>query len=119
MTGREQRRVLLFAIVVGTIGTLILFVQNARARPPVPPDVFRAVRAEWKTRPERVKTFDVISCETGGTYSTTAHNGQFLGLFQMGSWARRRYGHGSTARQQARAAHRYFMDSGWSGWTCA
>jgi hypothetical protein len=59
-------------------------------------------------------------CETGGTYSTTASNGQYLGLFQMGDFARSRYGHGATAWVQARAAYRYFADSGydWSPWEC-
>jgi hypothetical protein len=49
-----------------------------------------------------------------------AQNGQYLGLFQMGSWERRTYGHGSGAWAQARAAKRYFISSGrdWSPWTC-
>jgi hypothetical protein len=57
-------------------------------------------------------------CES--RHSTTARNGQFLGLFQMGSHARRLFGHGRTARQQARAARRYFISSGrdWSPWSC-
>jgi hypothetical protein len=52
--------------------------------------------------------------------STTAQNGQYLGLFQMGSHERRLFGHGSTARDQAVAAHRYFVRSGrdWSPWSC-
>ena len=52
--------------------------------------------------------------------STTAQNGQYLGLFQMGSYERRLFGHGSTARDQAVAAHRYFVRSGrdWSPWSC-
>ena len=62
----------------------------------------------------------VVYCETGGTYDTNASNGQYLGLFQMGSYARSRYGHSSTALGQARAAYRYFVDSGrdWSPWSC-
>jgi hypothetical protein len=49
-----------------------------------------------------------------------AQNGQYLGLFQMGSSERRRYGHGSGAWAQSRAAYRYFVDSGrdWSPWSC-
>ena len=35
-------------------------------------------------------------CESG--LRTDAQNGQYLGLFQMGSSERRIYGHGSTAR---------------------
>lgn len=62
----------------------------------------------------------VARCETGGTYSVYAHNGQYLGLFQMGSNERYMYGHGYTALQQARAAYRYFLASGrdWSPWAC-
>lgn len=49
-----------------------------------------------------------------------AQNGQYLGLFQMGSQERRLFGHGATARQQAVAAHTYFVHSGrdWSPWSC-
>jgi Lysozyme like domain len=52
--------------------------------------------------------------------STTAQNGQYLGLFQMGSYERRLFGHGPTAHEQAVAAHRYFVRSGrdWSPWSC-
>lgn len=60
----------------------------------------------------------VAHCES--RLLTTARNGQYLGLFQMGSSERRRYGHGSTPYQQAQAAHTYFVQSGrdWSPWTC-
>lgn len=49
-----------------------------------------------------------------------AENGQYLGLFQMGSNERRIYGHGPGAWAQARAAYRYFVASGrdWSPWSC-
>ena len=62
----------------------------------------------------------VASCETGGTLSVWAQNGQYLGLFQMGSSERATYGHGSTPLAQAQAAHRYFTASGsdWSPWQC-
>jgi hypothetical protein len=60
----------------------------------------------------------VARCESN--FSTQAQNGQYLGLFQMGSFARGEYGHGSSALTQARAAYRYFVESGrdWSPWTC-
>lgn len=53
-------------------------------------------------------------------HGTYAANGQYLGLFQMGSSERETYGHGSTARAQADAAFRYFEASGrdWSPWEC-
>jgi hypothetical protein len=52
--------------------------------------------------------------------STSARNGQYLGLFQMGSYERQLFGHGDTAHAQAVAAHRYFIRSGrdWSPWSC-
>ena len=57
-------------------------------------------------------------CES--RHSTTAHNGQYLGLFQMGSHERQQFGHGPTALKQARAAHKYFVltDRDWSPWSC-
>ena len=60
----------------------------------------------------------VARCES--QLSTTAHNGQYLGLFQMGTYARSLFGHGRTARDQAIAARRYFVRSGrdWSPWSC-
>jgi hypothetical protein len=61
---------------------------------------------------------NVAWCESRLT--TTARNGQYLGLFQMGETARALYGHGPTAHAQATAAHRYFVRSGrdWSPWGC-
>jgi len=60
----------------------------------------------------------VAWCESRLT--TTAQNGQYLGLFQMGSSERQLFGHGPTAKAQAEAAHTYFVRSGrdWSPWSC-
>jgi hypothetical protein len=60
----------------------------------------------------------IARCES--RLSPTAQNGQYLGLFQMGSYERRLFGHGSSAREQAIAARRYFVRSGrdWSPWSC-
>ena len=60
----------------------------------------------------------VARCES--RLRTTAQNGQYLGLFQMGSYERQLFGHGATAHDQALAAHRYFVRSGrdWSPWSC-
>lgn len=62
----------------------------------------------------------VSYCETGGTYDIYARNGQYLGLFQMGDYARGTYGHSYTAYGQALAAYRYFIASGrgWAPWEC-
>jgi hypothetical protein len=111
---RAKRRL---ARVTRTIGALrtVLRRREARRKALAPPkvaicDVFgrrycgQALAVSW--------------CES--RHSTTAQNGQYLGLFQMGSYARQLFGHGSTARQQALAAHRYFVMSGrdWSPWSC-
>ena len=60
----------------------------------------------------------VARCESG--YSVNAQNGEYLGLFQMGSSERRIFGHGDSALEQAQAAYRYFVRSGrdWSPWSC-
>ena len=58
-------------------------------------------------------------------YSIYAANGQYLGIFQMGSTERATYGMRdshhrllySTAWQQIVAAHNYFLVSGWSPWS--
>ena len=49
-----------------------------------------------------------------------AVNGQYRGLFQMGEWERRTYGHAPGAWAQSRAAKRYFEATGrtWGPWTC-
>lgn len=64
------------------------------------------------------QALQVARCESG--HRTRAQNGQYLGLFQMGSSERRLFGHGETALEQARAAYRYFVRSGrdWSPWSC-
>jgi hypothetical protein len=62
----------------------------------------------------------VARCESGHSMTPRAHNGQYLGMFQMGDHARSQYGHGDTPLEQARAAHAYFVASGrdWSPWSC-
>ena len=60
----------------------------------------------------------VAYCES--RLSIWAHNGQYLGLFQMGYSERAHYGHSWDAWGQARAAYRYFVASGrnWGPWQC-
>jgi hypothetical protein len=90
--------------------TLRLARRLAKASPRV------AIRAVFGRYAEQA--IAVAWCESQLT--TTARNGQYLGLFQMGWNERRLFGHGATAHQQALAAHRYFVASGrdWSPWSC-
>ena len=66
------------------------------------------------------QAISVARCESGGTFSVYASNGQYLGFFQMGDYARAKYGHSTIPYYQARAAYAYFKDSGsdWSPWEC-
>lgn len=63
------------------------------------------------------KALAVAWCES--RWYVGARNGQYRGLFQMGAYARGRYGHGPDALTQALAAHAYFLDAGWGPWACA
>jgi hypothetical protein len=61
----------------------------------------------------------VAYCES--RYRLTAVNGQYLGIFQMGSHERATYatiGY-STAYEQIVAAHNYYEAAGWGPWSCA
>jgi hypothetical protein len=84
-----------------------------------------AINLNWcgrvkKTCQEGQEALRVAACETGNTFDIWAKNGQYLGLFQMGSSERRIFGHGWNAWVQAKAAHRYYVRSGrdWSPWSC-
>jgi hypothetical protein len=68
--------------------------------------------------PNCTDAVSVARCESG--LKVDASNGQYLGLFQMGSTERRLFGHGASAELQSRAALRYFVFSGrdWSPWSC-
>jgi hypothetical protein len=83
-------------------------------RPPRPTSVVGAVCYFWHPCGPALRVF---TCESG--LSTTAANGQYLGLAQMGEYARGRYGHGRDAWTQARAAHAYYVAAGWGPWECA
>ncbi len=64
------------------------------------------------------QALSVAWCES--RHTPNAYNGQYLGLFQMGSSERSIYGHGASSIEQAKAAYRYFVASGrdWSPWAC-
>jgi hypothetical protein len=65
-----------------------------------------------------LQALEVAWCES--RFRTSARNGEYRGLFQLGAWERRRYGEGSDPWSQARAARSYFVASGrdWSPWSC-
>lgn len=65
---------------------------------------------------EGYSAYRVAECES--RFDIWATNGQYLGLFQMGEYARSRYGHGGNPWIQARAAHRYYSARGWAPWSC-
>jgi hypothetical protein len=121
VTLKTRLAVLFISVCLLAVGLLMVLSKSAAAaRPAVPPPVYAAVRAYWKTAPQRIQAFDVIACETGGAYNTTAVNGEHVNLFQMGYNERRTYGWhvaGSPARLAARAAHRYWLVAGWRPWS--
>lgn len=89
-----------------------------RLYPPIPTDPVAAIRYVFGAVGQADEAVNVARCETGGTFSVYAQNGQYLGLFQMGAYARSRYGHSYTAYGQARAALAYWRAAGWSPWQC-
>jgi hypothetical protein len=62
--------------------------------------------------PNCVTAMRIVKCETGGSYAPWSANGQYLGIFQMGSSERATYGHGNNVWAQARAAYQYFKAAG-------
>ena len=108
-------------LIVGIVLALALFATPATAG-----QQDRISQQQARAKPIICKVFgphcqealNVAWCES--KWYVWAQNGQYLGLFQMGSWERRTYGHGSGAWAQARAAYRYFVASGrdWSPWAC-
>ena len=75
------------------------------------------VRVVFAPVGESRKAVAVAWCES--RLDPRARNGRFEGVFQMGDRERRRFGHGPTVEQQARAALRYYRVSGWRPWSCA
>ena len=79
----------------------------------------RAIRYVFSRIGQESIALTVAEREGGGGYCTRAWNpAGYAGCFQMGQWARDRYGHGSTALEQSWAAYFYVRDArGWcSGW---
>ncbi len=89
--------------------------QAALTRAPTNEQVIRQVFGAYGSQ-----AVAVARCESGLSVWARSPGGTYLGLFQFGSFARARYGFGWDAWTQARAAYRYFRDSGyrWTAWTC-
>lgn len=112
---------LVAALIAAILVALALSLAITPARAATPKqnaiNAIRAVFGKYASQAIRV-----AYCETGGTFSLNATNGQYRGLFQMGSWERATYSRGrySTALDQTMAAWRYFAATGydWSPWEC-
>lgn len=76
----------------------------------------KVIREVWVEDPE--KAISVARCESH--FHTWATNGQYRGIFQMGTSERAKYGGSSSdVREQVEAAHRYYLAAGWRPWACA
>jgi hypothetical protein len=108
--------------IVGILLAVVLFAAPATQASPdgrIASQQARAKVAICKTFGKYCQqALSVSWCES--KWYVWAQNGQYLGIFQMGSSERAKYGHGSGAWAQARAAERYFVASGrdWSPWSC-
>jgi hypothetical protein len=105
----------------------LLFAAVAQAKRPVRTSQSVAVRAiTYVFGPYASQALRVADCESHLSIWARNSNwppgdkGDYLGLFQMGDFARARYGHDWNPWAQAISAWRYFDDSGrdWSPWTC-
>jgi hypothetical protein len=92
--------------------------------------IVNLIRRYWPEDPDGAVT--VAWCESNWTtYNIT---GQYVGVFQLGSGERSRYGHVGTeiyaspsgeyaiqapAWEQIVAAHNYYLSNGWQPWQCS
>lgn len=89
-------------------------VKAARVIPSAPAEVESIIRQVFGMYGDQA--LQVAWCES--RYRTDAKNGQYLGLFQMGSDERAKWGHGPDAHTQVVSAYAYFAATGfdWSPW---
>jgi hypothetical protein len=116
--GSVLARLLACALALAVIAIIVIeTARGALRRPPHYREISAIRKVFGRYADQAIR---VVACETGGTFSVYARSGDYLGLFQMGSYARARYGHTWTALGQARAAFRYFAESGyrWTAWSC-
>lgn len=107
-----MRTLLAMATVVSLLGVMPAMAQSGLDREQR--ETVRAIRIVFG--PSARDALRVAWCES--RFRPWARNGQYQGVFQMGSSERARFGHGRSALQQARAAHRYFRLAGWRPWQC-
>lgn len=119
----------IYALVLATVIALVWQVAFAEAHfKPGSHNAIHAINLSWCGKANRHcyegdRAARVARCEAGGRYWYTrpqdAVNGQYLGMFQMGHWARGNYGHGPSVWHQARSAYKNWRANGWSQWECA
>jgi hypothetical protein len=78
----------------------------------------RAVAYVFRRVAQVAKALSVVRCESN-FYTGASNGGVYLGLFQMGPYARAKYGHSRDALGQTWCAYFYYRDAGWSPWACA
>jgi hypothetical protein len=110
---RAQRRLARLTRTIGAIRRLMRDREDRRVQALSPRRAICRVFGRYCSQ-----AVTVAWCES--RLEPEAQNGEYLGLFQMGSQERRLFGHGQTAHRQALAAHTYFVHSGrdWSPWSC-
>lgn len=113
---RKEPKILRAKLTIPVVMAALLLAADARTAPPHQPSAVEAIR--YVFGPYATQALRVAYCES--RYSIWARNGQYIGLFQMGDYARSRYGHAWNAWAQAISAWRYFAASGydWSPWSC-
>jgi hypothetical protein len=125
MTDRTYR-VFIWACLIGTV-VLIAALTAPEGRAHWKPGLHNRVHAiHWGFCGKQTKrTCDlgwqavrVAKCESGWSMTPYAGNGQYLGMFQFGSFARSTYGFGWSPWVQSAAAYRYYRVAGWSPWEC-
>lgn len=112
----------LIALGAIIISTLIFSVKPIAARSDYQ-TVKYAINLNWCGHAKRTCrqgriALKVAWCES--RLKVYASNGQYRGIFQMGSHERNLFGHGNNAWDQARAARKYQKQAGWRPWpVCA
>lgn len=105
-----------FTVVVASLFALAPAIGQAKTRSDVE-RVKQIIRYVFGSHGEQAVR--VADCETGHTFWWGAHNGQYRGIFQLGTRERAQYGDGHSTWEQAVAAYKLFLDRGWAPWDCS